>query len=253
MTTPAIELMHRHGSVRNYKSDPISPEMIEAIVAAGQRASTSSNLQMYSVVVTTSDSKRSRLMELCGDQKHIYQAPVFMAWCADLNRLERVCENRGYQQVSGNMENLMLAVVDVAIAMQNAALAAESLGLGFCYIGGIRNHPKEIFDLFKLPELVFPVSGMTLGWPVKAPMIRPRLPLQAVLHWDEYNPQDDAELRQYDQTMIGTGIYGGRQVSGGDEMDESMYGWMEHSARRAAQSHREHLHADLLDAGFEMK
>jgi FMN reductase (NADPH) len=253
MSTPTIELIHQHGSVRKYKPDPVSQEMIETIVSAGQCASTSSNLQMYSVVVTTSDDKRSRLMELCGDQKHIRQAPVFLAWCADLSRLDRVCLQQGYQHEAGNMENLMQAVVDAALIMQNSALAAESLGLGFCYIGGIRNHPQEIIELFELPKLVFPVSGMTLGWPVKAPQVRPRLPLPSILHWDRYNSDDEAFLHQYDQAMVETGIYKGRQVSGDDDFPAEVYGWMEHSARRTAQSHRPHLRAVLLDAGFEMK
>ena len=252
MTNPTIEMMYQHASVRNYNPDPVPNEMIETMVAAGQRASTSSNMQMFSVLVTTDEGKRTDLMELCGSQKHILQAPVFLAWCADLSRLERICQLQGYDHQSGNMENLILSVVDVAIAMQNAALAAESLGLGFCYIGGIRNNPNEIIKLFDLPKLVFPISGMTLGWPQKAPLTRPRLPLEAVLHWESYQEDDEAYLRDYDQMMIETGIYKGRQVSVAAEQPDTTYGWIEHSARRAAQSLRSHLRATLLDAGFKM-
>lgn len=254
MRTSTIELIHRHGSVRDYKPDPVSIETIETIVAAGQRASTSSNLQMYSVVVVTDERKRNRLMHLCGNQEHIAQAPVYMAWCADLSRLERVCDHQGYNNESGYMENLILAVVDATLAMQNAALAAESLGLGFCYIGGIRNHPGEVIELLALPPLVFPVCGMTLGWPVQPPRIRPRLPLEAVLHWETYNENDQAHLRAYDRAMIETGIYKNRQVeSGKGEQPHDQYGWMEHSARRASKIHRPGLREALLRAGFEMK
>jgi FMN reductase (NADPH) len=227
--------------------------MIETIVAAGQRASTSSNLQMYSVVVTINEDKRASIMDVCAGQKHILEAPVFLTWCADLSRLERVCDLQGFQNVADNMENLLLGVVDAMLAMQNAGLAAESMNLGFCYIGSIRNDPQTVIDLLGLPRLVFPVSGMTLGWPVKAPMIRPRLPLDAVLHWEQYNQDDEEYLRSYDQAMIETGIYRGRQVSGGEEQPEQEYGWMEHSARRASQSLRPHLRQVLLDAGFKMK
>lgn len=253
MTNSTIQLIHQHGSVRHYKPDPVPKEMIATIVAAGQRASTSSNLQMYSVVVTMDEDKRDKLMVLCGNQKHIRQAPAFLAWCADLSRLERICALQGYVQEAGNMENLLMAVVDVAVAMQNAALAAESLGLGLCYIGGIRNNPQDVIDLFNLPKLVFPVSGMTLGWPVKTPRTRPRLALNAVLHWDRYNVDDEDDLRAYDREMVATGIYSGRQVSGRDEKSDAEYGWMEHSARRVAQSLRPHLREVLLNAGFEMK
>jgi len=253
MSNTTIELIHEHGSVRAFKTDPVPDEMIETIVVAGQRASTSSNMQMYSVVATTDESKRARLMEIAGNQKHIGQAPVFLVWCADLSRLARACELQGYTNESGYMENFLLAVVDVSIMMQNAAVAAESLGLGMCYIGALRNDPQAVIDLFELPKLVFPVCGMTLGWPVEPPRIRPRLPLEAVLHWDTYNKDDQGYLRAYDQDMIATGIYSGRQVSGGDDKAATEYGWTEHSARRASMVLRPHLREVLLNAGFDMK
>ena len=253
MTSSTIELIHKHGSVRDYKPDPVSRETIETIVAAGQRASTSSNLQMYSVIATTDQAKRTRLMSLCGGQKHVGSAPAFLAWCADLSRLTRACDMQGYTNEAGYMENLLLAVVDVSLMMQNTALAAESLGLGICYIGAIRNNPQDVIDLLSLPKQVFPICGMTLGWPVESPSIRPRLPLEAVLHWDTYNANDEEYLRAYDQDMIATAIYKGRQVSGGEDQPETVYGWTEHSARRASQVIRPHLREILLNAGFEMK
>ena len=243
MTTPTIAQIHQHGSVRSYLPKPVPREMVETIVAAGQRASTSLNLQMYSVVATTDAGKRKRLRELCGGQEHVEQAPVFLAWCADLSRLQRVCELQGYEQETGYMENLLLAVVDVSIAMQNAALAAESLGLGICCIGGIRTHPPEVIDLLELPPLVFPLVGMTLGWPERAPFVRPRLPLEAVLHWERYHANDEAALREYDRVMLESGIYT-------DRVDEEEYGWLEHSARRVSLPMRVYLWEALREAGF---
>ena len=150
MASPTIELIHLHGSVRKYKSKSVSQELIEEIVSAGQRAATSSNLQMYSVVVTSSLDKRRQMQVYCNNQKHISQAPIFLTWCADLSRLDRICRSKGYTQEAGHVENFLLAVVDVAIAAQNAALAAQSLGLGFCYIGAIRNNPREVIRLLDL-------------------------------------------------------------------------------------------------------
>ncbi|SVD79285.1 uncharacterized protein METZ01_LOCUS432139, partial [marine metagenome] len=138
MTNSTIEQLYRHSSIRRYKPDPLSLEQIKTIIAAAQRSSTSSNLQLYSAVVVTDAEKRNRLSILCGDQDHIRQAPVFIAWCADLSRLERVCDDRGYEIESSYVENLLVSAVDAAVAMQNAAIAAESIGLGMCYIGGIR-------------------------------------------------------------------------------------------------------------------
>jgi FMN reductase (NADPH) len=255
MRTPTIEQIHEHASVRAYKSDPVSADLVEAIVAAAQRSSTSSNLQTYSVVAVTGADERARLATLCGNQRHIPQAPVFLAWCADLSRLDRVCEMRGYQQVTGYVENFLVAAMDAAIAAQTATLAAESLGLGICYIGAIRNHPDEVIELLGLPRLVFPVTGMTVGWPAAEPFIRPRLPLRAILHWGGYDAEAEADaLAEYDRAMVETGIYKGRQVpvpGGSGEVEE--YGWLEHSARRVSQPVRTELRQTLKQQGFDLR
>lgn len=255
MSTPTIEQIHRHYSVRKYRPDPVPDEMIADIVAAGQRASTSSNLQTYSVVVVKDAQTRQHLMALCGNQKHIAQAPVFMAWCADQSRLARICQRRGYLAVNDYVENFLVAAMDATLAMQNAALAAESLGLGMCYIGAIRNHPDEVIRLLELPPLVFPVSGMSLGWPDAEPFIRPRLPLPAVLHWERYDAGAEEEaLHAYDRAMVETGIYQGRQVPvPGVQGEIEDYGWQEHSARRAATPMRTELREILADQGFLLK
>lgn len=251
MTTPAIELMHRHGSVRQYKPDPVPIPLIEEIVAAGQRASTSSNLQTYSVVATADQTLKDQLQEIAG-QSHVGEAPVILLWCADFNRLQQVCRQQGYELEAGYLENFLVGVTDATIASQNAGLAAESLGLGFCYIGALRNQPRAVREIFQLPELVYPVFGMTVGWPVEAPLIRPRLPLEAVLHWDRYQVNDLSLLKAYDQEMIETGIYRGRQVDRQDRAPE-LYGWMEHSARRVSKPSRIHLRETVEESGFLIK
>ena len=161
--------------------------------------STSSNLQAYSVIAVADESKRQRLAELCGNQKHIAEAPLFLAWCADLARLEHACQMRGYFQVTEHVESFLVAAVDAAIAAQTAALAAEALGLGICYIGSIRNDPQAVIDLLGLPHLTFPVTGMTVGYPEGEGSIKPRLGLEAVLHWETYNMDQDRALLHYDR------------------------------------------------------
>jgi FMN reductase (NADPH) len=253
--TPTIEQIFRHGSVRQYRTDPVSAEMTEAVVAAGQRSSTSSNLQTYSVIAITDAANKVRIAELSGYQTQILQAPVFLVWCADLSRLDRVCELRGHRQVTSYVESFLVAAVDAAIAMQTAALAAESLGLGICYIGAIRNQTREVISLLRLPKLVFPISGMTLGWPAVDPPIRPRLPLEAVLHWECYDSSQELDaLQAYDRAMIETGVYQGRQVEapGGDAREED-YGWLEHSARRASTPVRTDLRGVLREQGFGLE
>jgi len=252
MSTPTIDLMHRHGSVRSYRPDPVSRDVINEIVAAGQRASTSSNLQTYSVIVTTDLDKKKKIQAICNGQKHISEAPVFLLWCADFSRLKRACQHQGYAIEAGYVENFMVGTVDAAIASQNSALAAESMGLGFCYIGALRNDPRLIREIFDLPELVYPVVGMTIGWPVNPPLIRPRLPLDAILHWESYNQDDLIQLKKYDQQMIETRIYGGRQIEIEDQ-NLDQYGWMEHSARRSSKASRPHLRDTILESGFKLK
>ena len=251
MNSTTIELINKHGSVRQYKPDPVPPQMVQQIVAAGQRASTSSNLQMYSVVAVTDSTRREQMSALCSNQAFIRQAPVFLAWCADLSRLERASARNGRQQVSNLAENFLLAAVDVSLFMQTTALAAESLGLGICYVGAIRNQPQDVIDLLQLPKLVFPVSGMAVGWPVRPPRIRPRLPLEAVLHWETYSTANEEHyLDQYDEAMIATGIYKGRQVTASGEEISETYGWTEHSTRRASKAVRTGLKDTLVQQGF---
>ena len=254
MKNPTIDLVYQHASVRKYKPDLVSRDLISMIVAASQRSATSSNMQMFSVVAISEPSKRQALQEYCGGQKHISQAPVFLAWCADLSRIDRICRRKGYEQKAEYVENFLLAAVDTAIAMQTAGLAAESLGLGFCYIGAIRNNPRDVIKLLKLPRLTFPLCGMTLGWPADPPEIRPRLPLESVLHWNAYDPSDEEKMiDQYDQEMIATGIYENRQISTDDPIPNSAYGWAEHTARRAATVVRPHLRSVLTEMGFDLK
>jgi len=172
-----------------------------------------------------------------------------------LSRLERVCERRGYEQVSENVESFLVSAVDVALAMQNATLAAESLGLGMCYIGAIRNHPLEVIELLSLPELVFPISGMTLGWPAVEHKIRPRLPLEAIMHWETYSTEgEEAAIQEYDRAMMATGIYAGRQVDATSGVATNRaYDWSEHTARRVSRPVRLHLKQELAEQGFLLK
>ncbi|MDR9451652.1 MAG: NADPH-dependent oxidoreductase [Acidimicrobiia bacterium] len=254
MTTPVIDQIHRHVSVRRFSPEPVSVELVETIVAAAQRSATSSNLQMYSVVAVTDAARRARLAELCGQQAQIAQAPVFLAWCADRSRLDRVCRDRGYTQSVEHVEPFLVAAVDVAILMQTATLAAESLGLGGCYIGAIRNDPAEVIELLQLPRLTFPIAGMTLGRPEARPEQKPRLATSTILHWETYDDRGEEEaLAEYDRVMAATGIYQGRRVpvpGGAGETED--YGWMEHSARRVSQPQRTGLRQVLRQQGFDL-
>ncbi len=243
MTThPVLAQIHRHASVRHYTDAPVSDEMLEKIIRAAQAASTSSNLQSWSVIAVRRQETRQTLAQLCGGQKHIAAAPLFLAFCADRARLDRACQLTGYQQDTTTLESFLVSALDAVIAAQNAALAAESLGLGICYIGGIRNQPQEVISLLQLPPLVFPVVGMTIGWPARPLRQRPRLPLAAVLHHETYQPAKDEDLLAYDETMRATGIY-----------KKSGQGWLERSAQRVQHPERPHLAKAIRAQKFGLK
>ncbi|MBP1156921.1 MULTISPECIES: oxygen-insensitive NADPH nitroreductase [unclassified Paenibacillus] len=197
-----IEMIMKHRSIRKFKKDPVSKDQLVTIVRAAQMASTSSNVQAYSVIHVSDRGKRSQLAALAGDQAYVEECPVFLVWCADLYRLKTTCgfdEGDGY---IGTTENLIVAVTDVALAAQNAAVAAESMGLGVVYIGGIRNNSKAVSVLLQLPEYVIPVYGMCIGYPDQSPAIRPRLPYEAVLHEDVYSEDHyKSSIQAYDAVM----------------------------------------------------
>jgi FMN reductase (NADPH) len=255
MENSTLNVIHCHASIRHYTPDPVPELVIETIVAAGQCASTSSNMQAYSVIAVTDEGKRRSLADLCGNQQFITEAPVFLAWCADLARLNRACQLRGYVQDTAYLESFLVSAVDTALAAQNTALAAESLGLGICYIGSIRNNLPEVIDLLELPQLTFPITGMTVGWPSKPPKQRPRLALNTILQWEHYDrTNEDEALREYDQTMIATGIYIGRQVPvPGKPAEVENYGWTEHAARRLSRAVRTSLRENIVKQGFGLK
>ncbi len=240
-----LDVVYAHRSIRRYRPDPVPWEMVEAIVAAAQRTSTSSNLQTYSVVAVTDPAKREQLAELCGNQDHIRQAPVFLAWCADRYRLDLVCAMKGLKQSTEYVEDFLVAAIDAALAMQTAALVAESMGLGMCFIGGIRNRPREVIRLLELPEHVFPISGMTLGWPAEDPEPRPRLPLEAILHRERYNRDQQAYLEAYDRVTRERGMYRRR--------DGQVLGWLDVAARKASRGGRDHLRPILEEQGFPLR
>src|SRR5512145_3002996 len=179
-TSATIEQIRAHCSVRAFKPDPVPEAWIKTIVETAQWASSTCFRQMYSVIAVKDPGTKIELMRLCGGQKWVADCPVFLAFCADMNRLDDICREDGKQVNLEYTETLIAAVLDTGLMMQNAALAAESLGLGMVMIGGLRDPPREIVTLLCLPKGVFGVSGMCLGFPEKIEAQRPRLPLGEV-------------------------------------------------------------------------
>jgi nitroreductase len=202
-----FKILSSHRSIRKYTGEPIPDDLLNKILTSARQAPTSSNLQAYSIIVVKDKEKKKTLAHLCGDQPWVESCPVFLAICPDLHRLQKVCELKNYKTNDKHMEIFIVAVVDASLVAQNIAVAAEASGLGICMIGGIRNNPDKVCELLKLPQKVFPLMGMCLGWPDHDPMIKPRLLNDAVIH-NEYYDDDDIEklIVEYDRIIKSTGL-----------------------------------------------
>jgi nitroreductase len=247
-----LELLLNHRSVRAYRQEPLPHGTLETLVAAAQSASTSSNLQAWSVVAVEDPTRKARLATLAGNQAHIRDCQLFLVWLADLSRLERVANQQNIAHAGLDYtEMFVLAVIDAALAAQNAVVAAEALGLGTVYIGGIRNHPLDVAAELQLPPRVFPVFGMCVGWPDQAnpASVKPRLPQEAVLYRETYaHAGEEAAVERYNATMSAFYEEQRMRVDGN---------WAQHSARRVAGpkalSGRDAIRDTLNKLGFELR
>jgi nitroreductase len=249
-TTPVIDLMLRHRSVRNYLDRPLPDGALESLIAAGQSASTSSNMQAVSVVAVTDPARRTRLSQAASGQAFVAQAPVILCFVADQARATRVGDATGQDLWAIPLvDNFLAAAIDAAIFAQNVILAAQSMGLAGCYIGNLRNDPEFIAQHLALPPKAVVVFGLALGFaapPVTA--IRPRLPQQVVLHRETYSTAgEDRALAAYDQ------IFEAHEVAQGRPRET----WTaRHAARFASKSYldgRINLRAVLERLGFPLK
>lgn len=188
---PILEFLHAHRSIRRYTDEPVPDADIRTAVAAGQAASTSSAIQAYSVLHITRPEIRQQLAELTGPQEKVARAGAFLVICGDTRRHRLACTSAG-TDYDARLEAFLLAVVDASLFAQNMALAFEAMGYGICYIGGLRNHIDAVDELIRTPEGVYPLYGMCVGRPAEAPGPRPRLPVDQVLHKDDW--PDDNEL-----------------------------------------------------------
>ncbi len=184
-----LELLLAHRSHRAFLPQKLPESALETIVAAAQSASTSSNLQVWSVVAIEDQERKNRLAALAGGQLHVRDCAVFLVWLSDLSRLDRLAKLNGREAGAlSYVELFMTGVVDAALAAQNAVVALESLGLGSVYIGAMRNHPEDVAKELNLPPNVFGVFGMAIGVPDPASQsgVKPRLGQSAVLHREQY-------------------------------------------------------------------
>lgn len=241
-----IELLQSHTSVRKYTNETIPKEVLEEIITSGQHASSSHFVQAYSVIHVTDKAKKEALKKWANNEVQFATAAAILIFCADLKRLEKASEMHGEAFEGSTAENLLVSVIDTALFAQNIAVAAESKGYGICYIGGIRNNITEINKLFALPDYVIPLFGMTMGVPEKRNEVKPRLPVEAVLHENSYDETKyKSLLNDYDKTM---NEYYNRRSS--NQKDQA---WTDAMARFFRKPRREHMKEFIKEKGFFLK
>ncbi|MCF6249222.1 MAG: oxygen-insensitive NADPH nitroreductase [Desulfobacula sp.] len=239
-----IDLLKNHRSIRKFKPELISTEKVHAIIEAATWASTSNFIQAYTVIRVENKKTRKKIADLAGPQPWVETSPLFLVFCADLNKAQEACHYENKGMVSGYTEQFIISTVDVALAAQNAMIAAESLGLGGVYIGGIRNDPQTVCNLLKIPEHVYPVFGMCLGYPDEKQEQKPRLPVHVVLN-EEYYHKDNIDLEKYNQTC--KDYYQNRSSSSREET------WTHQISDMVTKPARPHMKAFLKKRGFEFK
>ena len=196
--------LEKHRSIRKFRSEPIAPEVLQDMLEAASRASTCGNMQLYSLIVTQSRELREALAPCHFNQPMVRTAPVVLTFCIDLRRFSKWCEQRKAEPGYNNFEWFVTGAVDTLLVAQTFCVAAEEKGLGICYLGTTTYNPQMIVEALELPELVFPITTVTVGWPAEQPEQVDRLPLEAIVHeevYHDYTPQDIDRLYAYKESL----------------------------------------------------
>lgn len=239
---------------RRYADRPVPEPLLRLLLGTAFAASSKSDLQQACAIWVKDRSARTRLAGLVPDMPWIGTAPVFLVFCGDARRLERIADLRGHDQYNGKLEGFFNAAVDAALVLQTFVLAAETAGLGCCPISVIRNHADAVSQVLGLPDKVFPVAGLCVGYPAIPGHISMRLPLDVTVHIDRY---DDRRLEEaveaYDRRRDARYSLPREQQRSPEVFGFApFYGWSEDKARQAAQPEGAAFPAYLRSHGFTL-
>jgi nitroreductase len=240
---------------RRYAERPLPEPLLQVLLASACSASSKSDFQQACVIRVAERGRRDRLAALVPDMPWIGNAPVFLVFCGDARRLERIGEMRGHALDNGKLEGFFNAAIDAALVLQTFILAAETAGLGCCPISVIRNHAKAVAEILGLPDKVFPVAGLCVGYPAAAGHISMRLPLEVTVHIDHYDDQRLGEaLDAYDRRRNARYSLPREQQRSPEIFGyASFYGWSEDKARQAAEPEGQGFPSYLRARGFSLE
>ncbi len=238
---------------RRYVDREVPESLVRLLLAAAFSASSKSDFQQASVVWLKDRNRRDRLAALFPDMPWIGNAPVFLVFLGDARRLERLGEMRGHQVDNGALEGFFNATVDAALSLQTCILAAETLGLGACPISVLRNRIADVAAILELPDKVFPVAGLCLGYPAAQGFISMRLPFEATVHIDRYDDSGlAAAVDGYDRRRDARHSIKDRQRDPARFGTAEFYGWSEDKARQAMVPEGRGFAAWLKQHGFTL-
>jgi nitroreductase len=239
---------------RRYAERPVPEPLLRLLLGTAFSASSKSDFQQASVIWVRDRQSRDRLAALVPEMPWVGAAPEFLVFCGDAHRLERIGELRGHINENGRLEGFFNAAIDAALVMQSFILAAETTGLGCCPISVLRNHAAAVAEILGLPNMVFPVAGLCVGYPVAAGHVSMRLPLAATLHIDKYDESWLPEaVDAYDRRRDARYSLPREQQRSPDVFGyASFYGWSEDKARQAAQPEGVGFPTFLRTRGFSL-
>jgi nitroreductase len=241
-----------HQSCRSYTDTPLSSGLVQQLCALALSSPTKSDLQQRDIIIVNDPDKRARINTLFPGSPWIADAPVFLVFCGNNRRLRQINERHGHPFENDHLDAFFNASVDAGIALSAFVLAADAAGLGTCPISTIRDHLDTVNELLGLPDWVFPVAGMTLGWPSRVPRVNLRLPLAATVHTDSYN--EDAQwgaIEAYDARRAELRPYGSQRDP--DRFGtRDPYTWSEDKARQYAEPQRTDFGAYIRKKGFNL-
>lgn len=189
-----LNFLNQHRTIRKYTNQNVPSDLMNELLEAACRSSNTGNMQAYSIVVATDNEIKSKLAPSHFNQPMITQAPVVLTFCADFNRFSKWCEQRNADPGYNNFQSFMAAAIDALIVAQTFCVAAESVGLGICYLGTTTYNAQEIIEALKLPKLVVPITTITVGYPETIPEQTDRLSLEAVVHFDTYKQFSNTDI-----------------------------------------------------------
>jgi len=190
-----LDVLNNRTTIRKYSNKDVSQELLNEVLEAGCRASTTGNMQVYSIVVTRNNDMKEKLAPSHFNQPMVKNAPVTLTFCADFNRFNKWCKLNNAEPGYDNFLSFVTASIDALLVAQTVCVAAEAKGLGICYLGTTTYLAKNIIDTLKLPNGVVPITTVTLGWPDEKPVQIDRLPLEAVVHNETYKDYSDADIK----------------------------------------------------------